>query len=272
MNDDATNPQPRIIPSTIDLTVEVEGTPEEVWRAVATGPGITSWYVKSTVEERVGGAVTSEFGPGEGMTVHGQVDVWEPPHRVVFSGGESAGGGLAFEWIVEAHGGGLCTVRLINSGFGNGGPWDDQYDAMSEGWRLFLANLPLHLRHFKGQDGQPMLPMAMWPMSPEAAWARLAKGLGIPSAPMVGERITASTGAVGLGGTVLSANPGRSLSLLLDEPAPGTALVAVEGAGEGCGVSIWQYLYGERALAIIERDLPVWVDWLAAQAAPDATS
>jgi uncharacterized protein YndB with AHSA1/START domain len=46
----------------IDLSVEVVGTPEEVWRAIATGGGISSWYVPTTVEERENGALTNRFG------------------------------------------------------------------------------------------------------------------------------------------------------------------------------------------------------------------
>ena len=49
----------------VQAEVEVPGTPEEVWQAIATGPGISSWFVPSEVEERVGGAVTCSFGPGE---------------------------------------------------------------------------------------------------------------------------------------------------------------------------------------------------------------
>jgi hypothetical protein len=33
---------------------------------------------------------------------------------------------------IEARGGGTCIVRLVNSGFGTGGDWDDQFDAMTE--------------------------------------------------------------------------------------------------------------------------------------------
>ena len=29
----------------IQVEVEVPGTPEEVWQAIATGPGISSWFV-----------------------------------------------------------------------------------------------------------------------------------------------------------------------------------------------------------------------------------
>ena len=39
----------------ISLQVEVPGTPQEVWEAIATGPGISVWFVPSEVDEREGG-------------------------------------------------------------------------------------------------------------------------------------------------------------------------------------------------------------------------
>ena len=116
----------------IELEIEVPGTPEEVWRAIATGPGISSWYLPHTVEERQGGAANVSFGAAPEMQVAGRVAAWEPPHRVVFDGGDSDAG-LAFEWLVEARDGGRCVVRLVNSGFGSGDEWDAQYDGMAEG-------------------------------------------------------------------------------------------------------------------------------------------
>ena len=145
----------------IELEIEVVGTPEEVWQAIATGPGISSWYVPHTVEEREGGAAVASFGPGPEMQIPGRVAAWEPPRRIVFDGGEGAGG-LAFEWLVEARDGGTCVVRLVNTGFGSGDDWDGQYDGMSEGWQLFLLNLKLHLEHFRGQTATALLPTAMW--------------------------------------------------------------------------------------------------------------
>jgi uncharacterized protein YndB with AHSA1/START domain len=52
----------------VQMDVEVPGTPEEVWQAVATGPGISSWFVPTEFEERDGKpvAVTSNFGQGVG--------------------------------------------------------------------------------------------------------------------------------------------------------------------------------------------------------------
>ena len=40
----------------VQVEVEVPGTPEEVWQAIATGPGISSWFVPTTFEEHDGTA------------------------------------------------------------------------------------------------------------------------------------------------------------------------------------------------------------------------
>ena len=78
----------------IELEVEVIGSPEEVWQAIATAPGISSWYVPHTVEEREGGAATAAFGDAPEMVIPGRVAAWEPPRRIVFDGGEEG------PWIV----------------------------------------------------------------------------------------------------------------------------------------------------------------------------
>ena len=248
--------------SAIELEVEVPGTPEEVWRAIATGPGISSWYVPHTVEERQDGAAVARFGPGPEMQVPGRVAAWEPPRRIVFDGGEG-GDGLAFEWTVQARDGGTCVVRLVNSGFGSGGPWDDQYDAMADGWKLFLFNLTLHLQHFSGQTATASLPMAMWDGTSDQVWSRLRTELGLPAAPKLGERVeVAASDAPALSGTLVDVGEHR-LTLLVDAPAPGTAFIAVEG----CGVSIWTYLYGQAGADAVARDEPAWTAWLGARAA-----
>lgn len=245
----------------IELEVEVAGTPEEVWQAIATGPGISSWYVPHVVEEREGGHALASFGDAPEMQVPGRVAAWEPPHRVVFDGGPEAGG-MAFEWLVEARDGGSCVVRLVNSGYGEGDGWDDQYDAMTEGWKLFLFNLQLHRRHFPGRVATAMLPMGATSLPRAEGWAKVCAQLGLPAAPAVGDRVEArAPGGVGLAGTVVDAGPSR-IALLLDQPAPGTAFVAYEGQESGT-VSVWSYLYGPDAAAIVERDKPRWVDWLA---------
>lgn len=248
----------------IELEVEVRGTPEEVWRAIATGPGISSWYVPHTVDQREGGMATASFGSGPEMQMQGRIAAWEPPHRVVFDGG--GGEGLAFEWLVEARDGATCVVRLVNTGFGSGEDWDAQHDGMAEGWLLFLGNLRLHLEHFPGQTATAVLPTATWAGPRDTAWARLTDALGIPATPTVGERIEVKVAdAPTLAGTVADAAPWR-IAVLLDQPSPGTAILAVEGHGQQVEVSLWSYLYGDDGAAAAERDEPLWRRWLIERA------
>ncbi len=259
----------------IDLSVEVVGNVDTVWRAVATGPGITSWYVPHTLEERAGGKGTASFGPEPEMQIQGRVAVWEPPRRIVLDGGEGVDG-LTFEWTVEPLGSDACTVRLRNTGFSDDDP---QYEAMVEGWKLFMFNLQLHLKHFAGQTATPILAMVMWPTSAEEGWEILTEGLGITQMPDIGDRLdVAADEETRLGGSVVDVAPCR-ISLLMDTPAQGTAFLTSEQMGEQMGepgagesatgtamVSVWQYLYGPEGAAAAERDDPRWRAWLNSRA------
>ena len=77
-------------------------------------------------------------------------------------------------------------------------------------------------------------------------------------------------GVWGLGprleGTVVAVTPHR-ISLLVDQPARGTAFIAAEGRGEQVEVSIWSYLYGADGAEASRRDDPVWRRWLSERAA-----
>lgn len=255
-------------PTVLELSVPVHGSLDEVWQAVATGPGMTSWYVPSTVEEREGGATTSRFGEGPEMVVAGRVVVWDPPRRVLFDGGEeaTAAGGMTFDWTVDDGPGDLHTVRLVNTGFPDTPEGQAQKAAMTGGWGLFLQNLQLHLEHFRGEQGTSMLPMAAGPGPRAAVWQHVTTALGVPSAPELGDHVRVTgEGAPPLAGRVVGADSWR-ITLLLDEPARGTAFIAAEGDDEFVMTSVWAYLYGDDAAAIVARDADRWTAWLAASA------
>ena len=55
--------------------IEVDASPEEVWEAIATGPGVDAWFVPARVED---GRVALDLG--DGMADAGHVTVSEPPH------------------------------------------------------------------------------------------------------------------------------------------------------------------------------------------------
>src|SRR6185436_10890137 len=122
----------------VQVEVEVPGTPEEVWQAIATGPGISSWFVPAAFEERDGKpvAVTLNFGPG--MESRSVVTTWDPP-RMYGAQGEGWGGSppIADEWSVEARAGGVCIVRVVHSLFSSTDDWDNQLEGTESGWPGF---------------------------------------------------------------------------------------------------------------------------------------
>ena len=169
-------------PRAIDLDIEVPGTPEEVWEAVASGPGITAWFVPARVDGRLGGTCELDFGPGVGVET-ARITAWEPPRRLVAEVAAEGRPAFAMEWLVEARDGGTCVVRLINSGFGSGADWDAEYDATEAGWRLFLYNLRLYLTHFPGRRCSSVLVNGHADGPVDRAFGELAAALGLPTLP-----------------------------------------------------------------------------------------
>jgi uncharacterized protein YndB with AHSA1/START domain len=131
-------------PRVIDLRVEVTGTPEQVWEAIATGPGISAWLQPTEVEEREGGRFA--FDMGAGVNDSGTVTAWDPPRRFATGGVRwqpegAPAASLATEWRVEAASGGTCVVRMVMSGFGDGAAWDREIQGLTEGMRKALESL-----------------------------------------------------------------------------------------------------------------------------------
>lgn len=245
---------------TIDLSVEVPGTPEEVWETIATGPGIGSWFTPMTIEERVGGEVVMDFG--DYGTDTATVTAWESPRRVVFQGGGDRP--LAYEWLVEARDGHTCVVRLVNTGFGSGEDWDADYDGMTGGWTVFLQHLRLQLTHFRGRRARALIPTATVPGPLSAAWSTLCAALGVPADLAPGDRFEPTgDGVPELAATVeamLDQPRLRAALLRLHSPAEGTGFLLAEGSGEEVSASTYLYFYGPGG--------DDWARWLPSRFAP----
>ena len=116
----------------LDLQIEVAATPEQVWEAISTGPGISAWFMPAEVE---GEQIT--FHHMAGGSSEAEVTDAEAPRRLRFTEGDGA---QATEFLVEARSGGTCVVRVVGSGFGGKGADD--------GWTAALLGLKLYLEHF----------------------------------------------------------------------------------------------------------------------------
>ena len=123
----------------VQVEVEVPGTPEEVWQAIATGPGISSWMVPAEFEEKAGKRVAVKMNFG--VEIRAPVTAWEPPQRwAAQSDGVPGSPPIGNEWSVEARGGGICIVRIVHSLFASTDDWDNQLEATESGWPGFLGS------------------------------------------------------------------------------------------------------------------------------------
>lgn len=248
----------------IQVEVEVPGTPEEVWQAIATGPGISSWFVPARMEERDGKpiAVKMDFGPG--MELNAVVTVWEPLRKWVAQSDGFAPGAppIASEWSVEARGGGACIVRIVQSLFAATDDWDDQLEGAEYGWPGFLRTLRLYLTHFRGQRSAPMKWMAPAAGTEAEAWEALTAAVGLKGAT-VGQRWTAPAGVPAFSGVVeyLTRSPYDAL-LRIDKPGPGVAALGALNFGGQSMVALGFYLYGDDAAGTAARETPHWDAWI----------
>src|SRR3954470_21084157 len=243
----------------VQVEVEVPGTPEEVWQAIATGPGISSWFVPTEFEESDGRPVAVTMNFGLGMMPRSAVTAWDPP-RMFAAQGEGWGGSppIATEWSVEARAAGVCLVRVVNSLFASTDDWDNQLEGTESGWPGFFRILRIYLTHFRGQRCAIMQFVTPVAGTEAEAWEALTAALGTKGLS-VGQRWTAPAGVPAVSGVAeyVSQSPYDAL-LRLDKPGPGVAAFGTFNFGGQSMVALNFYHYGNQAAATVAREKPLW--------------
>lgn len=166
---------------------EVPATPEEVWAAIATGPGIDSWFMgRSDVRPGPGGTVRTVFGE---YAPELDVTAWEPGREFAYRSGEAPDGRfIAYEFLIEGRAGGSTVLRTVTSGFLPGDDWAEEFEAMTLGGEQYFRTLVEYLTHFAGRFAVPVTAFG-----PEGtSWARdralICRALGLPGDARKGGR------------------------------------------------------------------------------------
>lgn len=259
------------VPYRMELTIDLPGSPEQVWDAIATANGNTAWFIPTDLEEREGGAFT--FHMGEDMSSSGTITGWDPPRRLVYSEpdwaalsghGDAEVTPMVTEYLVEAQSGGTCRLTVVSSAFGTGADWEDEFFAgMTQGWLPYFENLRLYLAHFPGQTVTPLIVEQAVPGSVDGVWSALKDAAG---AAEVGQDI-AVQGLTGRVERLTEGPPG--LIALLDDPLPGMLVMHVWDKGnDEVSANVQGYLFAEDAPAYVEREEPAWRRWLGALSVP----
>ncbi len=174
---------------------EVPASPDEVWAAIATGPGIDSWFMgRNEVEAGAGGAVRTVFGE---YAPELEITEWDPAHRFAYGSGQAPDGRfIAYEFLIEGRAGSSTVVRTVTSGFLPGDDWADEFEAMRMGGELYFRTLVEYLTYFAGRFAVPVT--AFGP--PGTSWSRdrslLCRELGLAEPPEPGDPVR-FTGEVG---------------------------------------------------------------------------
>jgi uncharacterized protein YndB with AHSA1/START domain len=249
------------VPHRVELELQVPGTPEQVWRAIATAEGISSWMMPTDLDAREGGALTFHMGPdGESR---GRVTAFEPTRRIAFEEDWATLSGhpdaavtpLVTEFLVEARSGGTCVVRVVSSAFGTGADWENEFwEEMNTGWAPMLDNLRLYLTHFPEQHARTLWADASFSASPEIAIESLRRALGLES---VGDEAT----ALGLNGRLERSIDGHFL-LRLGPPVEGFVSFYAFATDAGSGAHMLGYLFAEPARGDVEREQASWQRWM----------
>ncbi len=232
--------------------------PAVVWDAVATGEGISSWFVPCAMEPQVGGRIVQFADPGapdpttgpeaaaEAMLTAtvGEITVYTPPAGSVpglFSYAERdwMGEGVpvppwetSCEVVDDGEGGSVLTLR---SGFGSGGQLaKESVDGSVDGWVQALTVLAHRLTH-RPADGVVTVDAATDPVEatvPEL-WARVTAALIAPASGVGGNPgdggVVARSGEVG---GIVAIGSEASRTLILSAPADGMLELFAFPAGE----------------------------------------
>jgi uncharacterized protein YndB with AHSA1/START domain len=184
---------------------EVPASPDEAWAAIATGPGIDSWFMgRNQVTAGAGGTVRTVFGE---YTPELEITRWDPGHRFAYGSGQAPDGRfIAYEFLIEGRQGGSTVLRTVTSGFLPGEDWAEEYEAMTLGGELYFRTLVEYLTNFAGRFAVPVT--AFGP--PGTSWARdrvlLCRGLGLTEQPQPGDQARLKGEAGPADGTVYVAN------------------------------------------------------------------
>lgn len=152
--------------------VELDATPEQVWEAIATGPGLAAWFMPM------------EMDPDSDL-----LTTWEPGTRLAVRTPPTENGSTqAFEYLIEAREGGSTVLRFVHSFHGE--DWNEEFVGMtSSGWDMYLHTLAEYFVHFPGRSARYVEAEAPASSGRPEAWARLLEAVLPAAGPELGARV-----------------------------------------------------------------------------------
>ena len=137
------------------VEIEIAGSVDACWRAIATAEGISSWFVPAQLEERVGGELRLDYGPS-GVDV-AEIMIWEPGGRFAalsrpFGPDQPA---VETRWEVQARDAETTVVRVVHSIASEDADLHRALSSFEAGWPWFLEALTRFVRSTRPSPKRP---------------------------------------------------------------------------------------------------------------------
>lgn len=248
----------------VEMELVLSGTPEQIWQAMATGPGYAAWFTEATIEERAGGSLQFHFGPAGSTT--GEVTAWQPPNYFAYVEREWNGNAppVATEITITARSGGKCLVRMVHSLFSSSDDWDDQIEGFQNGWPGFFEVLRLYLKYFAGRKATAFMALSSTTGDHLEMWKRLLERLDLAGANVGEQRVTPAEPEP-LSGVVERVEQGEKIRMILmrlDRPNPGVAMISTYDTGGRVNVGVTLYFYGDDVKGVGAESERKWRAWV----------
>ena len=220
MSNDKTRP-----PQTHEI--EIDAPPEEVWKAISTGEGLTRWYAEEArVDPRVGGEHWISWG--EGQDIGNENLAWEPGRKLTIGHANPTNPwqAMVIDFEIETRSG-RTVLKLVQSGLPAGPDWDSMDEGTDLGWEMFLAALKFSIERQAGKSRRTIVRYFGSPQPAEATFGSLRELLGIGADNLrAGARYSATTKTgEKISGEIVAVDPGHLLAATVEQL--GNALVSL---------------------------------------------
>jgi uncharacterized protein YndB with AHSA1/START domain len=243
----------------LELSVDIDATLEEVWKAITEAQGISNWFapIISVTKPGVGGEVTMGWTPE--MTWPTNVSAWEPGKHLQWLNDDfymGPGTKLVVDYYLSTESG-KTRLRFVQSAFGEG-DWDDFFEGTEAGWTYFLYNLRLYLekhlgrvRHLISSRFEVTAPRdAVWrKLLSAAAGLMIATGGAVKAGDWVQLKLDDPATLRAMVDLVID---GHVLAMRIPDLGDAVLFIELETGKEKFGVSTYLSVYDEKKAAEIE--------------------
>jgi len=239
----------------VEAQIEIAAPADAVWKALTEADELARWFpLRARVEPGEGGSIWlswEELYEGEA-----RIRIWEPGRHLrtgYLPPDEAAERPGALELLVDYHieaRGDTTVLRVVHSGFGREGQWDDEYEGVRRGWAYELRSLRHYLERHAGEHRRVAWAMRRLQIPEADAWARLMGGDGLLAEGTIAERgegdaysIRTASG-LRLEGTVHINQPPLDFSGTVANLNDALFRLGLEPGKEGRTAVLWLATYG----------------------------